>query len=188
MKGRFIVVFGPTGVGKGTLVSHVRESFPEIICPKTTSTRTMRPGESEGSPYNFVTVDEFKKKADAGEFIEWAIYSNNYYGTPLAPITNAINEGKVVLKELEVQGVRQLLDKLPRESLFIVYIDVGSWTDLERRIRNRAPISDEDVEERRKRYEDEHSSKHLADVIIANEDGRLEEAQLAFKRVIQDLL
>lgn len=188
MSGKFIVVFGPTGVGKGTLVSYIKETFPQLVAPKTTATRAMRPGESEGNPYNFVSVDEFKKRIDGGVFIEWAIYSDNYYGTPLAPIEKIIQEGDYAIKELEVQGVRQLLEKVARENLFIIYVDGGSWESLEKRIRARAPISETDVAGRKERYEDESASKDLADVIIKNEDGELEAAKAAFKKAIDTIL
>lgn len=187
-KGKFIVVFGPTGVGKGTLVSYIKDQFPQILTPKTVATRPMRPGESEGNPYNFVSVEEFNERASRGDFIEWAEYSGNYYGTPLAPIKEGIQNGDLILKELEVQGVRQLLEKLPREDLFIVYVDGGSWEDLERRIRARAPIEDTEVALRKERFDDEQSSRSLADAVIYNKDGELENAKATFRKIVETLL
>jgi guanylate kinase len=189
MQGKFVVIFGPTGVGKGTLAKYIRETFSEeLIFPRTKTTRPMRPGEESGTLYDFVSNEEFQKIIDEGGFIEWAEYSGNRYGTPLAPIQEVIDSGEIAFKELEVQGVRQLIERLPRENLFIVYIDAGSWDELEARIRARAPISDEEVAKRRKHYDDESASKHLADVVIENRNSELEEAQIAFKKVIEGLL
>jgi guanylate kinase len=107
----------------------------------------------ENAHYKFLSEEEFKQWIDEGKFLEWAEYSGNYYGTLRAEVEAALAEGKTLLKEMEVQGVRQIRETLPKEQLLTVFISAGSWDALEARIRARAPISDEEVALRRKRYD-----------------------------------
>lgn len=179
---------GPTGSGKGTLEQHVLALHPEIVMPVTATTRAPRPGETDGKDYHFFTREEFEQKEQDGFFLETATYGGNYYGTPKSEVLPALDSGKLVLLEIEVQGVRQLCKLIPSEERLIVYIDAGSWEDMERRVRARAPISEEELEKRRKRYEDELSFKAEADEIIHNSDGELASAKVAFADLIQSVL
>ena len=179
---------GPTGSGKGTLEAHVLALHPEIVMPVTATTREPRPGEIDTKDYYFFTREEFEQKAAEGFFLETATYGGNYYGTPKAEVLPALEAGKLVLLEIEVQGIRQLCTIIPAEDRIIVYVDAGSWDDMERRVRARAPMSEEELEKRKKRYEDELSFKAQADKIIYNNDGELAGAKAAFADLIQSVL
>ena len=186
MQGKFILVVGPSGSGKSALLAHLAQSMPEIVFPVSCTTRAMRPGEVEGDKYHFVSKDEFEKRREAGEFLEWAPYGGNYYGTLKAQILEPLAAGKTVVREVEVQGARLIQERMP-ERLGIIYIDAGSWENLERRIQARAPISDVELLARRKRYEDEMTFKEHADVVVTNADGGLEEAKKNFVAAVQKL-
>ncbi|HEX2615726.1 MAG TPA: hypothetical protein VHL10_09545 [Nitrososphaera sp.] len=188
MKGKLILVIGPTGSGKGTLLAHARNTIPELIFPVSCTTRVMRPGEIEGQTYYFVTQEEFEQRIANGEFLEWAEYGGNRYGTLKSEILPAIAEGKTVIREIEVQGARQIQGILPHEQLRIIYIDAGTWDELERRIRARAPIGQPEIEARRRRYEDETSFKQQAAVVIANPDGGMENAKKEFVAAIRSIM
>ncbi len=188
MTGKLILVIGPTGSGKGTLLAHVRNTIPELIFPVSCTTRAMRPGEVEGQTYHFVTSEEFRERLARGEFLETASYGGNQYGTLKAEIVPHIEAGKTVIREIEVQGARQIQQILPPTELRIIYIDAGSWDDLERRIRARAPIGQPEIEARRKRYEDETSFKQQATVVIQNLDGGIEAAKQEFEAAVRSIM
>ena len=145
MKGKLILVIGPTGSGKGTLLAHIRTTLPGLVFPISCTTRAMRPGEASGQTYYFVTPEEFENRVAAGEFLEWAEYGHNRYGTLKSEILPAVAAGKTVIREIEVQGARQIQQILPAQDLRIIYIDAGSWDELERRIRARAPMAQPEI-------------------------------------------
>lgn len=186
MSGKFILVVGPSGSGKSALLSHLAHEMSDVVFPVSCTTRALRPGEVEGEKYLFVSKDEFERRREAGEFLEWAPYGGNYYGTLKAPILQALQEGKTVVREVEVQGARQI-QQLMQEGLGIIFIDAGSWENLERRIQARAPMSEVELLARRKRYEDETTFKDQASIVIANPDGGLEQAKQEFVAAVQKL-
>ncbi|PIR85178.1 guanylate kinase [Candidatus Kaiserbacteria bacterium CG10_big_fil_rev_8_21_14_0_10_45_20] len=188
MRGRFVIVVGPSGAGKGTLVRYVLEAVPAISYAQSFVTRGMRPGEVNGEMYHFVSQEEFDKKIQQGDFLEWAEFGGNYYGTALSSVMPELEKGNIILKEVEVQGARQILEKIPRKSLFIIFIHAGSWGALEKRIRGRAPISEEEVAKRKGRYDDEMSFIQKADVIIENNDGSIEVAKKKIQEAVESLL
>jgi guanylate kinase len=185
--GKFILVIGPTGSGKSVLLAYVRETFPNIVFPHTFTTREKRPG-MENSAYEFLSVEEFKEQADAGNFIESAEFGGNFYGTSKIEINSELAKGSVLLKEMEVQGVRQIQNILSSEQLVIIYIDAGSWDELERRVRARAPITDEELAKRKQRYQDEVPFKETANFVIKNLPGELEKAKEDIASAINSIL
>lgn len=183
-RGKLILVIGPTGSGKSVLMAYVHERFPDIQFPVTYTTRERRPG-SENSSYRFVSVEEFEKMRDAGEFIEWAQFGNNFYATPKAEIEEGLAAGKILMKEMEVQGVRQTMEILSKEELVLMYIDAGSWDELERRVRARAPITEDELAKRKIRYEDELPFKDKANFVIANLPDKLDDAKAALTTALE---
>lgn len=187
-RGKLIIIVGPTGSGKGTLIAHARTLHPELALSISCTTRAPRPGEAEGDHYHFLSREEFEQRINAGDFLEWAVYGDNYYGTPKEGVMDHIERGESVILEIEVQGARQVKACMPPEDVFTIYIDAGSWEALESRVRARAPISDEEIAKRRSRYEDETSFKGEVDVVVTNEDGKLEEAKARFVEAIESAL
>lgn len=187
MVGKLILLIGPTGSGKSALLAHLRQERPDIIFPVSCTTRTARPSERDGEQYFFVSKEDFEKREAAGEFLEWASYGGNYYGTLKSQILPVIEAGKVVVREVEVQGARQIQEVLSESQLNIIFIDAGSWEHLERRIRARAPMTEVELLARRKRFEDEISFMAHADRVITNPDGGLEQAKKDFLAAIDEL-
>lgn len=188
MKGKLILVVGPSGSGKGTLISHIKPLFSSIRYPKSCTTRAMRSSEKEGESYYFLSVPEFKQRVAEGKFLEWAEYGGNYYGTLQSEVTPIFEKGEVALKELEVQGARQIRQKIDKDALAIIFISAGSWSEMEARIRARGAIPEDELIKRRARYDDEVSFMPEADFVIQNSMGKLDEAQAAFAGIIGSFL
>lgn len=186
--GTFALIVGASGSGKGALLKHARAAHPEIVFPVSCTTRAMRPGEKDGETYYFVSDEEFTNRIEAEEFLEWAEYGGARYGTLKSEITAPLEEGKLVMREVDVQGVHQLRTILPPENLVSIYIHAGAWEDVERRIRGRAPISEEELALRKHRYEEEEPFMREATYVVENLDGKFKEADAAFEGIIQKLL
>ncbi len=187
MKGKFVLVVGTSGSGKNTLIEHVRPLFTEVVYAKSCVTRPPRENEDTGYRH-FVTKEDFQKKVENGEFLEWAEYGGNLYGTLLAEVEAQVQAGKVVLKELEVQGVRQIREKMPKDDLVIIFINAGSWEDVEARIKARAPMSVDELLKRRAHYDDEMSYMKEADIVVENKQGQVEQAKEDFEAAIRSLV
>jgi guanylate kinase len=145
--GALVVLAGPTAVGKGTVSAYIRDHHPEVLLSVSATTRPPRPGEIEGVTYYFVDDAEFDRMIEAGEFLEWAKVHNAYrYGTPRAPIVQALAEGKSVLLEIDIQGARQVREVFPEARL--VFLLPPSWDELVRRLTGRG-TEDQDEQDRR---------------------------------------
>jgi len=186
--GKLIIVIGPTGSGKSVLVQHIRSLHPEFIAPVSCTTRSARPGEKDGEHYHFIDEEEFKQHVAEGDFIEWVQYGGHYYGSLTKEILAPLQEGKVILDEMEVQGVRQVKAIIPPKQFVSIFIDAGPWEELERRVRARAPITEAELEERKKRYNDEMNFKAEATYVVQNPIGKLEEAKKKFEDILNSLL
>lgn len=182
--GQVIVVMAPTGSGKGTIVGQALRSHPELYHTVSCTSRPIRPGEVDGVNYHFLNLEEFDKKIVRGDFLEWAEFAGNKYGTLKSEILPRLEAGQIVLLEIDVQGVEQLSKLLKREQMTVVYIEAGDWEVLKSRVTARAPISPTELERRYQRYLIEVEAKPLADVVI-NNCGDVESAHAQFEKVIQ---
>lgn len=179
-RGHIIIVMAPSGSGKKELESAARRAYPHMRSLVSCTTRQPRPGEVDGKDYHFLSRSDFEARIAADDFVEWAEFSGNLYGTLKSELTAALDAGEVVLADAEVQGVEQLRRIVPKECMTVVYIDAGGWEALKGRVLRRAPISEEELALRHERYVIESASQSLADVVIENFDGKLEEAQAQF--------
>jgi guanylate kinase len=186
--GKLVLVVGAAGSGKGVLIKRAREAHSEIVFAVSSTTRAMRPSESEGHPYHFIPKEEFEAQVETGGFIEWVSTDGKLYGTQKQEVLPGLGKGALVLKEMEPRGISQIREILPKENIVTIYIDAGSWDTLARRITSRAPISDEELESRRVRYEYERTFKDEADFIVENFDGKFAEADEAFEKILVSLL
>ncbi len=144
---RLTVLAGPTAVGKGTLTGWVREHHPEIWISVSATTRRRRPGEQDGVHYHFVSEDEFDRLIADDELLEWAVvHRGARYGTPRRPVIDALAEGRLALLEIDLQGARQVRERMP-EARF-VFLAPPSWEELVRRLVGRGT---EDAAERERR-------------------------------------
>lgn len=187
-RGKLVLVVAPSGSGKDTLIEAAEHAYPELATLVTCTTRPPRPREVEGVDYHFLSPEEFDARIERGEFLEWAEYGGNRYGTLKASIEEVLARGEVLLAAIEVQGARAVRELLPRSELALVYIEAGGWDVLVRRITARAPIGEEELKKRYERYLDEATFKEEADLVINNLDGEVETAKETFLAYLESIM
>mgnify|MGYP003378420280 FL=1 len=171
-KGLLIVLSGPSGVGKGTILKEfVNDPELNLAYSVSMTTRKMRPGEVEGVNYNFVDRSAFDQAIREGELLEYAEFVGNYYGTPLKNVEKLRAEGKNVLLEIEVQGCQQVMEKCP--DALTIFIIPPSMEELEKRIRGRGTEPEEIVQQRLSKASREMELVDQYKFIVCNEDPKL---------------
>ncbi|AFY30326.1 guanylate kinase [Cyanobium gracile] len=166
--GRLTVITGPSGVGKGTLVSRLLQRHPALWLSVSATTRSPRPGESDGQHYFFLTRPDFEAQVAGGGFLEWAEFAGHLYGTPRGPVEAHLAQGRPVLLEIELEGARQVRRTFP--AAFQVLIKPPSFEELERRIRGRGTDSDEAITRRLARAREELTAEAEFDAVLVNAD------------------
>lgn len=145
-RGKVFVITGPSGVGKGTLISRLLEALPELELSVSATTRRPRPGERDGREYHFLSEAEFSERVAAGDFLEHATYSGNRYGTLRSAVEERLAAGRSVVLEIEVQGARQVRAAMPEAIL--IFIAPPSPAALRERLEERGTDSPEAIEKR----------------------------------------
>ncbi|NCP67882.1 guanylate kinase [bacterium] len=175
-RGKIFFFSGPSGVGKGTLINYLRETKTDWIFPPSCTTRAPRPGEIDGETYFFITKEEFEARIKKGDFLEYAhVHGDTYYGTLKAEILEPIAEGKTVIREFDVQGFSQARERLDRNDFVSIFLRPAEDLDtLVRRIKERAPITEEELAKRVNSMEKELELADIYDYQIFSEDGNLE--------------
>lgn len=187
-KGIFILILGPSGSGKGTVLSYFKRKYSDFVFPISCTTRAMRPREIEGQVYNFVTKSEFLERIDSGDFLEYAIvHSDNYYGTLKEPIMKALDAGKVVVREVDVQGARAIKSILKDYNVKTIFLS-SPWEDLKKRITKRAPISDDELSKRHESFVKEMEWKNECDYAIESREGQINAVFTQVDEIILSLL
>lgn len=167
-KGGIFVVSGPSGSGKDTLLTELFKKCPEIKFSISSVTRPMRAGEKEGEKYNFISRKEFEEMLQRDELLEHNVYVGNYYGTPKTPVLNASKNGEDIIIEVDVNGAKQIREKLPQAvSIFIM---PPSFAELEKRLSGRGTETEEVIAERMNSalFEIERATEY--DYIVVNDD------------------
>ena len=168
-RGLLIVISGPSGVGKGTVINEFKNR-PELklVFSVSMTTREKRPGEEEGVNYYYVTKEEFERAQEAGELLESAEFVGNWYGTPLKEVERLRDEGKNVLLEIEVDGCQQVKKKVP--DALTIFIVPPSVKELESRIRGRKSEAEEIVQQRLAKATKELEKTNQYRYVVCNDD------------------
>jgi guanylate kinase len=147
LKGQILIISGPSGSGKSTLLNRLLKEENDLYFSISSTTRAPRQGETDGVNYYFTSEDEFKKGIDADEFLEWACVHGNYYGTSLKPVLKALEEGKIAIFDIDVQGFNIAKSKFAK-NITSVFITTASKNELKSRLQNRGTDSVETIEKR----------------------------------------
>lgn len=166
--GKLIVLTGPSGVGKGTLIRSLLQRYPELYLSISVTTRFPRLDEINGKDYYFVSHSDFEQMVANNELLEWAEFAGNYYGTPRLPVQQQISHGKWVLLEIELEGARQISKTFP--SARRIFILPPSLTELEHRLRDRGQDSQSAIGRRLHRAQEEVNAASEFDIQIINDD------------------
>ena len=168
-QGRLTVLSGPTAVGKGTVVTRLIQLHPEIFVSISVTTRPPRPGEIDGVHYHFVSDDQFDALIANGALLEWAVvHGVQRYGTPRAPVMQALEEGRPALLEIDLQGARQVKASLP-DARF-VFLAPPSWQELVRRLVGRGTESVAQRERRLETAQAEMAAQAEFDDVVVNHE------------------
>jgi len=180
-QGRLIVVTGPSGAGKGTLIRRLVERRRDLEVAVSATTRPIRRGEQDGRDYYFLSADEFNRRIDAGEFLEYVQYvSGQCYGTLHSEVERIIADGKSCLLELETVGARRVKELRP--GTVTVFVAPPSFEELARRLRERATESSGEIGERLELARRQTEEAPDFDLIVVNDD--LERAVAELDRVL----
>ncbi len=183
-KGLLLVVSGPAGSGKGTVVGHVLESHPdEFFYSVSATTRDPRPNEEHGKQYYFITKEDFESRIAKGEMFEYAQYCGNYYGTPKKEIMEKLDAGCNVILEIEVQGALRVKEIMPQAVLCMIL--PPDYQTLEARLRGRGTNTEEDIQNRLLRAKEELQLIDNYDYLLPNEDNKSKEAAQCLIDIVQ---
>ncbi|MGK7944602.1 MAG: guanylate kinase [Microcystaceae cyanobacterium] len=171
-----MVITGPSGVGKGTLVKALIARHPQLHLSISVTTRAPRPGEEDGKSYHLGSRPHFQSLIEQDALLEWAEYAGNQYGTPRTQVEQLIAQGKTVLLEIEVVGARKISQTFP--TAFRIFILPPSVAELERRLRDRNQDSPEAIARRLEKGEEEIAVSDEFDCQIVNDDFSTTLAQL----------
>ena len=166
--GSMLMVVAPSGAGKSSLVNALLQKDPDIGLSVSFTTRAPRPGEVNGREYNFLSEQEFVKRKDAGDFLEWANVHGNYYGTSKSWIESQMKNGKDVILEIDWQGARQVQQLIPQA--IWIFILPPSIQTLEDRLRKRAQDDEATIQKRVAAAKDELAHVAEANYLIVNDN------------------
>lgn len=170
MRGHVVILSGPSGVGKDTVIEAWRQMNPLVQRVVAYTTRAPREGERDDIDYHFVTKDSFLEMADAGQFLEWKEVHGNYYGTPLHDLEHMVNKGLIAILKIDVQGALTAMQKLP--NALTVFLMPPSEKELENRLEERGTDSEKQREVRLENARWEISQSDKYQHIVVNDDVR----------------
>jgi guanylate kinase len=176
-RGKLFVVSGPSGAGKSTVISRVMAARDDVVFSVSATTRTPREGEVDGVNYFFIDRQRFKEMIDNGEFLEYAEYVTNFYGTPRKAVMERLASGLNVILDIEVQGAAQVRERMPEA--VTVFLTPPSFKELENRLRNRHQDSEEMIKCRLERAKAEYMAAETYDYIVINEDPDVAACELS---------
>ncbi len=179
--GNLFIISAPSGTGKTTILKRVISELDNVVFSVSHTTRAVRAGEKEGVDYFFVNEDSFKTMQQQGHFLEWAEVHGNFYGTSSHAVKEITEQGKDIILDIDVQGARQVMDKVGVKGVF-VFIAPPSLQDLKKRLTSRGTESESVIEIRLKNAQDELKSLEHYSYLIVND--QVDQAVEVLKSII----
>lgn len=174
MNGLLILIVGPSGSGKGTVIEQFKAKYAGFVYPVSYTTREPREGEVDGEVYTFVSKEKFENMIKNDEFLEYAlVHEDNYYGTPKAQVFDPLFEGAVVIREVDIQGFESIKEIVPAENLVSIFMKVSDLDDLKGRILRRGFIDEEEIEKRMNSALAEIAKADQCDYQVENKWGEI---------------
>ena len=169
-RGILLVVSGPSGVGKGTVISGLMERYPDVELSVSCTTRQPRAGENDEKDYYFVSDNEFEQMRRSGELLEWAqVHNRHSYGTPRAPVQKALAAGRTLVLEIDYQGAKSVREQLGDQAV-LVFVAPPSWQALVERLRKRHTESPQAIAERLASAREEIENMGMYDYVVVNDE------------------
>ena len=169
INGAVLVLSGPSGAGKSSLVHKIIDEIGECYFSISTTTRPQREGEMEGVDYHFVDKEEFEREIEADQFLEYAVVHGNYYGTSMRPVKEALNQGKLVIFDIDVQGNSAVNSRLG-DITTSVFITPPTLSELKRRLQNRSTDAKEVIDRRLEMARKEIQRVSEYEYLLINDD------------------
>ena len=166
-RGILYVISGPSGVGKGTICRQLVEKRDDLSVSVSATTRKPRTEDKDGVTYFFKTEEQFKQMIEQDKFLEWAVYNNNYYGTPVDAVNEKLEKGEDVILEIEVQGALKVMEKC--KDAVSIFITPPDEETLYIRLRGRGTEAEEEIERRVNAAKEELAKKEKYDHIVVND-------------------
>lgn len=186
MNGKLIIIVGPSGSGKSSVMHGLMDMHPEYTYPLSATTRVMREGEKNGDIYHFYTKERFEKGIENGEFLEYAVvHQDNYYGLLKKPVMESLEKGETVVREVDIQGFDSIQTVIPKENLITIFITVSNKGELIDRIVSRAAISEDELKKRKESMHREFNRAKDCDYMVENIHGELEKTIQTVSDIIE---
>lgn len=186
--GIFFLLLGPSGVGKGTVLSQIKEEWgndERFHFPVTATTRKPRDGEENGIHYFFKEKPDFEQGVENGDFLEYAVvHGKEYYGLPKSQVVEPMKNGINVIRELDIQGLWNLQKILPSDQIRSIFLLPPSMEILEKRIRERSPLPEEEIARRLQTAQNEIENSKDCDFAVVSEEGKINECVIRVKNII----
>ena len=185
MKGKLFLISGPSGVGKGTVITALKAKYPQFVYPISHTTRQMRPGERDGEVYHFISKEEFEAEVAKGNFLEWAkVHGDNCYGTLKKPIMDALEEGRIIIREVDRQGFMSIRQVIRSENLISIFLKAENEQKLLERIAKRGQLPVEELQRRMESARQEMQSADLYNYQVWSLENKIPECVADTEKII----
>lgn len=184
LSGKILVISGPSGSGKSTLIQKLMKDEKNIYFSISSTTRAIREGEEAGVNYHYISEDEFKKGIEEGEFLEWAVVHKNYYGTSIKPVIKALEENKIVIFDIDVQGYK-IVKKKFEDEITSIFVTTKDQNELKKRLINRGTNDEIDIQRRLMNAVGEMEYIKDYDYFLINDD--LERSYKGFRAIFRSM-
>lgn len=185
-KGLLVLISGPSGVGKGTIIDLLKKRLTKAVFLLSETTRKPRPGEKDGEVYHFVSKEEFQKNIDQGLFLEWAIvHETDYYGLLNESVQKYLDSNRLILREIDIQGLQSIRKILSRDQLLTIFIAPESENVLLSRIEHRGSLPEEELQRRMESMKLEMAEARDYDYTVINYDHQVERCYMEVESIIR---